>query len=222
MRVEFTLKGRSALLPHADDVEMSDELSEWRKDPDNKNLSVAGDDRSPPWTWINYLYSDGQYVSCPSYNLMVCLRAAGTQLILKKQKTFKEITQSGIIMESEFLTLLSGGEQIPYAPLARLKGGDYTFRQHVETVRKMGFDLLVKRARVGQAKHIRVRAKLTNWKVRGTLFVTAPEITFEKLQSLFEIGGRVGLLDWRPGCKTPGPYGMFDAELKQLKSAKVA
>ena len=45
----YTLTGIAPLLHHKDDVELSDELSAWRLDPANKNLSVKGDDRSPAW-----------------------------------------------------------------------------------------------------------------------------------------------------------------------------
>ena len=92
MKVAFELTGEMPLLMHSDDVEAADELKEWRKDPANKDLSVAGDDRSPAWTWQTYLYSDGEHVTIPGANLMVNLRTAATQIILKKQKTFKELS----------------------------------------------------------------------------------------------------------------------------------
>ena len=86
MRIRFELTGIMPLIMHQDDVEASDLLNEWRKDPSNKNKSVAGDDRSPAWTWQTYLYSDGENVTLPAANLMVAIRQGSTQLILKKQK----------------------------------------------------------------------------------------------------------------------------------------
>jgi hypothetical protein len=219
-RVDFSLTGHTAILYHADDVEASDELQAWRKDPSNKKLSVPGDDRSPAWTWITYLYHDGDHLAWPSYNLMVGLRAAGAQMILKRQKTFKEVSQSGITMDSEFLTFTTGGKQLPFKPFADLKASAKNFKAHAEFARAHGFKLFIKRAVVGKAKHVRVRARFDEWAMRGSLTVHAPEITFEILERLFDIAGRGGQGDWRPNCKTPGPFGMFAAELKQAAGRK--
>lgn len=222
MKVDFVLKGSTPLLFHADDVEAADELSEWRKDTANKNFSVPGDDRSPAWTWITYLYQNGQHLAWPSYNLMVGLRQAGAQVILKKQKTFKEITQSGIVMESEFLEFTTGGKQVPAGPIWDLKSHPTNFKRHAEAAKKMGFVLFVKRATVGRAKHVRVRARFNDWTVRGSLTVMVPEITFDRLEQLFETAGRGGQGDWRPACKTPGPFGMFTATLKRARESAAA
>jgi len=46
MEYKFKLTGATPLLVHADDVEKADLLKAWRKNPENKNLSVPGDDRS--------------------------------------------------------------------------------------------------------------------------------------------------------------------------------
>ena len=214
-RVHFELTGQTPLLFHADDVEASDSLSEWRKAPENKNLSVAGDDRSPAWTWQTYMYSDGTNVAWPSQNIMVGLRSAGAQITLKKQKTYKEISQSGLVIESEFCDFLCDGKQLGMEQITDLR--DMTFKEQADAVQDLGFRLFVKRARVGQAKHVRVRARFDNWTIRGTISVVAPEITYEALTTLFEIAGRGGQGDWRPNCKTPGPFGMFQAELKKAK-----
>ncbi len=99
MFYEFQLDGLTPLLVHADDVEASDRLQEWRKAPENKSLSTPGDDRSPPWTWQTYLYTDGTHLTVPSDNVMVALREAGCEITLKRQTTFKALTQSGLVME---------------------------------------------------------------------------------------------------------------------------
>jgi len=70
-RYRFELTGFMPLLMHADNIEGSDELTEWRKLPANKGLSVPGDDRSPGWTWQTYLYHDGEHVVMPA-DLVVC------------------------------------------------------------------------------------------------------------------------------------------------------
>lgn len=216
MRVRFELTGVTAMLMHADDVMQSDRLKEWRSAPENKNSSVPGDDRSPAWTWQTYCYTDGEYLTVPTENLMVCLRQAGAQIILKKQKTFKEITQSGIVPDMEFMDLLVGAEpeRIAWADILAIR--DEPFDKQAEWAESRGFRLFVKRARVGQSKHVRVRARLDHWIARGQMTVIAPEITFERLQTLFDLAGNVGIADWRPGCKTPGPYGRFAAKVTRI------
>jgi hypothetical protein len=199
------------LIMHQDDVEASDSLKDWRQDPANKNISTAGDDRSPAWTWQTYLYSDGENVTIPAANLMVCIRQAGAQLILKKQKTFKEISQSGLLVPTEYLDFRVNGNQISIAKLEAMK--DDAFAKQADKVCAMGFRLFVKRARVGQSKHVRVRPRFDTWTISGIIQILVPDITFEILAQLFDLAGRVGLCDWRPGCKTPGPYGMFEAKI---------
>lgn len=209
--VQFTLTGRMPLLMHADDVESADLLESWRKDPSNKNSSRAGDDRSPSWTWQTYCYSDGTHLAMPAENVMVALRQAGTQMILKKQKTFKEITQSGLLIATEYCEFFSNGKQVPVSAVDGLR--EKTFSEQRAGAKKLGFDLFIKRARVGTSKHIRVRPRFDKWEVRGMMHILKPELTFEVVQQLFDLAGSVGICDWRPGCKTPGPYGMFSSKV---------
>ena len=151
---------------------------------------------------------------------MVNLRYAGTQMIMKKQKTFKEVSQSGMLVTTEYLDFFCNGKQIPVTPMAwqatSRNGEAMTFAGQCKLAEKHGFRLFVKRARVGASKHIRVRPRFDDWSVKGELLVMAPEITFEVLEQMFTIGGRGGLCDWRPNCKTPGPYGMYTATLKKV------
>ena len=72
---EFNLKGLTPLLMHADDVEASDLLKDWRKSPGNKNQSVAGDDRSPAWTWQTYWYLDENLTERAAQTLAISRRA---------------------------------------------------------------------------------------------------------------------------------------------------
>src|SRR3954447_9876381 len=93
---QFTLTGQTPILFHADDVMATDELKAWQKDPKNKGISVAGDDRSPPWTWQYYLYTDRTNISDPAENVMACLRKSAARIPLPKGKgTFKELSQCG-------------------------------------------------------------------------------------------------------------------------------
>jgi hypothetical protein len=197
---------------HADNVEAASTLGEWRTDKANKNKSVKGDDRSPAWTWQTYLYLDEEgNIAMPADNLMVAIRQAGTQIILKKQKTFKEITQSGLLIPKDNLYFANAGRQISAAKFVENRDAD--FADHKKMAAEAGFDLLVKRAKVGTAKHVRVRPIFRSWEVSGEIQMLADEITLERLQELFEIAGSVGLCDWRPGCKTPGSYGQFEAKV---------
>lgn len=213
MRVNFELTGKTSLLMHWDNVEESDRVKAWQRDPANKNLSVAGDDRSPAWTWATYMYHDGNNVVIPSQNLMVCLRQAGAQMILKRQKTFKEITQSGLFIEDEFLEFETEGRTLSLADATSMI--EMPFDKQKEEVNRFDFRLYIIRARVGTSKHVRVRPRFDSWKARGCIEIIAPEITYENLTQLFDIAGRVGLGDWRPGCKTPGPFGQFRATIKK-------
>ncbi len=219
MKVEFQLTGLTALLFHADDIEQSDELTEWRKDSKNKNVSKPGDDRSPAWTWLTYLYTDGEKLVWPSYNLSVGLRQAGAQILMpnKRGKTFKEVAVSGIQPTSEFLEFTSGGKSIDVTPFAKLRENDAPFNKHIDAARSAGFRLFSKRAKIGSSKHVRVRARFDQWEMRGSVVITATDvITMDRLQELFEIAGRGGQGDWRPACRTPGPFGQFTAKLKKV------
>lgn len=205
------------MLMHADDILGSDELRAWRDDPANKNVSVPGDDRSPSWTWQTYLYRDNEngVVTIPSENLMVCLRSAGTQLTLKGQKTYKEVTQSGIVPESEFFRFESRGKQIELAAIDAMR--DATFSKQCEAAKALGFVLFAKRAKIGKAKHVRVRARFDSWSLSGALATRDAALTQAVLDKLFELAGRIGLCDWRPGCGKPGIYGMFNGEIWPAK-----
>jgi hypothetical protein len=215
---EFTLTAKTPILFHADDVMASDLLDGWRKDPRNKGLSVPGDDRSPPWTWQVYLYHDGKNLAIPQENLMACLLKAGTQIPKPKGKgTFKGESQSGIVLGDEFLKFTNEGKAVPIGAIVGIK--DQTFIEQFAAAKKLGFELKVKRARVGAAKHVRVRAMFRHWGLTGRLDVIEPTITKDVLAQMFEISGlRVGLGDWRPGApQKPGPYGMFEASVKAIK-----
>ena len=215
-KFKFTLTGFMPLLMHADNIEGSDELQEWRKSPGNKGLSTPGDDRSPGWTWQTYCYHDDEHIVMPSENVMVALRLAGAQMILKKQKTFKELTQSGLLISTEACEFRNNGKQIKWADVVALR--DKSFAEQAKAAKSIGIDtLFVKRARVGTSKHVRVRPKFSRWSVSGTIMVLKPEITTEILQQLFELAGKAGFCDWRPSGKTPGPYGQAEAVVDELK-----
>lgn len=214
-RYEFTLIGVSPLLVHGDNVLLADELKSWRGDPANKSVSVAGDDRSPSWTWHTYLYSDGKNICMISDAVMVSLRFAGSKMTMKKQESFKSATQSGILIHQEHLPIIGAKGTVALADVAKTR--DKPFEYHVTAAEKMGFTLDIRRAVVGTSKHVRVRPRFDEWKLNGTLEVTEQAITKTILDQLFDVAGaRSGIGDWRPSAKKSGTYGRFRAELKAI------
>ena len=74
---------------------------------------------------------------------------------------------------------------------------------------------MIKRAAIERKKHVRVRPKFDRWAAKGTIVVWDDQITDKILQDILAYAGSYkGLGDWRPSSKTPGAYGMFDAEVK--------
>lgn len=216
-KVAFELVGEMPLLMHWDNIEGGDILKEWRQDPKNKNQSVPGDDRSPAWTWTTYLYTDGEHVTMPQDNVMAALMSGGTQVILKKQKTYKELSQSAVLIATEHLRFEYGdGKQLAMSKVEEMK--ELPFQKHVEACQKLGFRLFCKRAKIGNSKHVRVRPRFDKWRVSGELTVMSEDLPFDKLELIFGYAGRAGLGDWRPNSpKRPGPYGMFTAALRKMK-----
>lgn len=211
-----TLTGVTDMIHHWDNIEWADEMKAWREEPDNKAKSKAGDDRSPAWTWIGAMYHDGEHVAVPQDNLMRCLMEAGAMVLVpggKNGKTFKSQTQSGLMVTDPFWPLKVSGRLIPIEPVLHL-ATEADFGAHLTAVRGLGFDLLVKRAKVGQSKHVRVRPIFSQWTISGSVAVLDEAITDKVLADIFERGGTYkGLCDWRPGGKTPGPFGRFTAEI---------
>lgn len=217
MKIGFELTGTTPLLMHFDNIEGSDVVKEWQQDPANKNVSVAGDDRSPPWTWHYKLYHDGEKLVIPGDNMLRCLCVAGTRVKIPgaKGKTFKESTQTGITFLTEYLDFTTNGKTIPIADIAAIR--EKPFTEQCKAIESMGFRLFLKRAKIGTSKHVRVRPRFDSWKVRGTATITANELGVKELQTIFQIAGSVGLGDWRPTApKSPGPYGQFTSIVKEM------
>lgn len=215
---KVTLTGKTPLLMHHDNLDWSDHMSEWQADPNNKKLSKAGDDRTPPFRWLGNCYHDGQVLGIPSENIMRCAMEAGAMVPVpggKGGKTFKAQTQSGMMSENQFWPITAHGNPIKWAPVEQLKD-EPVFTKHKTAAQKLGFDLLVKRAKIGTSKHIRVRPIFAEWELRGGIVVWDEQITRDILQSIFTFGGQYkGLGSWRPGGRTPGPYGTFQARISE-------
>lgn len=218
-RYQIILEGETPLLMHCDNIQFSERVRAWQQE--NRSLSVAGDDRTPAWSWISSLYNDGKYVGLNADNVMTMLREGGAKVPTgAKNETYKRQTQSGIVLEEICPPLLVNGKRLEMAPILALLDED-DFAAHVEAVHEMGFDLLVKRAKVGTSKHIRVRPMFGEWAVITSLMVVDPKesgITQEVLQKILNKAGSLcGLGDWRPSSRTPGQFGRFKATVEPIE-----
>jgi len=110
--------------------------------------------------------------------------------------------------------LAIGGAAIAWADLDALKNEEKYAAQR-KAVQALGFDLLAKRAKIGSSKHVRVRPQFAaDWVLRGSVAVWDEQIDAKALRQILEYAGQYkGLGDWRPGGRTPGPYGTFDAKI---------
>lgn len=217
----ITLTGKTALIHHWDNIEWSDQMDAWKADPNNKKGSKAGDDRSPAFRWLGALYHNGTVVAMPQDNIMRCLMEGAALVPVpggKSGKTFKAQSQSGMLVGEPFWpqSVTSNGAKshtIPVAPLLALQT-EKSFAKHQETARRLGFELFLKRAKIGQSKHVRVRPMFEKWSLAGTIHVWDEQITKGVLADILSFAGTYkGLGDWRPSGKTPGPYGTFAATI---------
>ena len=217
-RYKVRLEGESPLLLHHDNLAWDEKMRTWMKDPANKQESVAGDDRTPAWRWIGYLYTGGGLLVMPADNLMTVMREGGKKCSTGKgQQTFKSQTQSGIMVDQGEWPLEVNGQHISYSTIKELIDVK-DFSKHLELAESLGFELFVKRAKVGANKHVRVRPRFDTWACEGTLTILDESITEHVLQNILTMAGRYsGLGDWRPSApKSPGPFGRFTASITKL------
>ena len=214
--VDVEIRGTMPLLMHADNIEWSDKIKVWEKNPKNKSKSVPGDDRSPAFRWIGCLYNDGESISMPYENLMSCFRGGATMIPVpggKGGKTFKSQSQSGLTIPDFHWTLKINGKPIAMKDIMTLIEIE-SFAHHEAYVQELGFSLFVKRAPIGQSKHVRVRPRFDNWSISGQIMILDSAITLPILGDILDYAGRYkGIGDWRPGAKTPGPFGRFEAQI---------
>lgn len=217
---EAVLTGTTPLLMHPYNIEHEDFLKAWRKVPENKKISVAGDDRVPGFTWCGRVYHDGKVIVMPSDNIMTMLREAGAKITLKGKETYKKYTQSGILLDDMSFPLLVDDKTTSVDPINDLMD-EMDFNVHKEAVKKLGFELFVKSVVVGRARHIRVRPKFNNWSVKLTFSVideTLSHLSKEVLDEVFLRGGIMcGMGDWRPSSPGGGQHGKFTHVLKEIK-----
>jgi hypothetical protein len=218
-RYQITLKGLTPLLMHNDNLTFSEKVKAWQQAPENKQLSVSGDDRTPAWVWIGYLYHDGRNVGVNSDNIMTMLREGGAKVINKGKETYKKQTQSGIMLDQQQFDLYVGGQLIGIESIKPLIGNT-NFNEHLDLAESLGFELLVKRAKIGKAKHVRVRPMFREWEVRGSLTVLDSELsglTQPILETILSQSGALcGLCDWRPSSPSSGTFGKFKPTIERI------
>lgn len=217
-KYKMTLVGESPLLMHKDNITHGEAVRKWCKNPANKSASVAGDDRTPAWTWLGYCYHDGGRLVIDADNLMSMLRDGGKKCPAATGKgSMKAATQAGIIIDEIGWPLTVDGREIAWGALAPLMECD-DFAKHEETAKALGFELFVKRAKVGTSKHVRVRPRFDRWSASGTLTVLDAQINTAMLKTILEHAGfYCGLCDWRPGSPVaPGQFGRFSAKVEEL------
>jgi hypothetical protein len=216
-RYSVQLTGQTPLLMHHDNLSWAETMKAWATDPANAKTSIAGDDRSPAHRWIGNLYVEGGVVVMPSDNLMTVLREGGAKCPTgKRGGTYKRQTQSGIVVDQSAWPLLASGKTVKWSDIEPLiQVAD--FAQHEATARALGFELFVKRAKIGQAKHVRVRPRFDKWTCAGTLTVFDETITAGVLQNILTFAGAyAGVGDWRPSSpRSPGAFGKFTATVEE-------
>lgn len=218
-RYNVILAGLTPLLMHNDNLAFQEKTLQWRKAPENRELSVNGDDRSPAWTWIGYLYHDKKHLGVSSDNIMTMLREGGAKVANKGKETYKKQTQSGIMLDQQQFDLFVNGRLIEVADIQPLTAIT-DFMQHLEAAEMLGFELLIKSAKIGKAKHKRVRPLFRNWELRGSLTVLDTELTglTESILTtiLNQAGALCGLCDWRPSSPNSGTFGKFQPILEKI------
>lgn len=214
------LTGVTPLLMHWDNLEWADRMDQWKNSRKKGDASKAGDDRSPAWRWLGCLYHDGSRVAIPADNLMRCLMEGGAGVPVpggKNGKTFKAQTQSGCVVAAPFWPIVVQGKEIPVAELLALEE-EPDFSTHNRVASMHGFMLFLKRAKIGAAKHVRVRPRFDLWAAEGIITVWDDAITQDVLLDILTYAGQYkGLMDWRPGGRTPGPFGRFSVEVSDAK-----
>jgi len=213
----ISLEGVTPLLMHRDNLEFKAAVEKWQRDPANRDKSVPGDDRSPAWSWIGSLYHDGTAVALPTDCVMASLMGAGAEVKAPRgKKSMKAQTQSGMAFSEPFLAFTTNGSRaaVEMTGLARLQQEE-NFDEHLTAARALGFELDIRRARIGTSRHVRVRPMFSTWKAQGSLNVWDDSLTKDVLETIFYLAGdKYGLLEWRPSGRRPGPFGRFRASVK--------
>ena len=220
---DVVITGEMPLLMHHDSIEGREEVQGWIRDPANKKKSVKGDDRTPPWTWRTYLYTDGKHVTMLSDNVRRVMSQGATDVLVGKgQKTWKEESVSRTQFPSEHLKFEytdnpdDGWRQASMVQIMTVANMPL-FSDQCAAAKKLGFVLDCRPVRVGTTKHIRVRPKFAFWRISFVLRALDERITRNVVQQWFDVAGKKGLCDNRPSSpKTPGYFGTFRTVVEEV------
>lgn len=228
---EATLIGNMPILMHNNNLDGQAEVAEWIK-TEGASLSVAGDDRSPVWTWFTSLYFNPEtdHLAIPFHCLMAAMRVGGAKVPAKKPVgvNWSKPSQFGLGIQAEWLDILVNGKPIPVEPLRKIVVRDRNlhpqqFEKHKGDVEKHGIKLHVVPVvnPATKRRNIRVRPKIDQWFIRVPILVNYAAITQKVLKDILEASGLYGgLLDWSPHSYKCGPYGTFQAEIKAAPAAR--
>jgi len=214
-----TLHAVNDLLMHKDNIKWGERVKKWAKDPANKKISVAGDDRTPAWSWMGCCYTDkNDVITIDADNIMSMLRDGGKKCSAPTGKgSMKSQTQSGIICVEMGWPVMVDGKTVNFKGMLDNLANELDFDIHEQAAKDNGFELFVKRAKIGKNKHVRVRPKFSKWSASGTLMVTDSQITTEMLHNILTFAGAYcGIGDWRPGSPTPGQFGTFTCDILEI------
>lgn len=215
MTYKVSIKGLTPLLLHNDNLQWAGQMEAWTREPANKKFSIAGDDRTPAWRWMGNLYFSHDLVCIPSDNLMTMLREGGAKCSTgKRQGTFKRQTQSGLVVNEDAWPIITSKGTVSYVVLKKLID-ESDFEVQERTASELGFMLFTKRAKIQNAKHVRVRPRFDEWACQGTITVFDETISKDVLLNILQSAGTYcGLGDWRPSSpKSPGSFGRFEVSL---------
>lgn len=221
MRFEFTLNGLCPLLMNYRNIDFEDDLAAWIGDKANAGMSKPGDDRTPSWTWQGRVYTNGVKIAFPQDNIMSCLKAAGSK-IPAKRGNYSKATQAFLMVTDEHCEFVGAKGEILCADYKKFT--NEPFSRQRDLVTDLGFSLMTKNCVNPSTRkaNVRVRPRFDRWAIRGMIDVRdTNQISPDRLREIFDVAGNmIGLGDWRPGPGpriTPGPYGRFEAKLRQLK-----
>lgn len=220
---QVDIEGITPLLMHSDDVEWADGIKAWDADPKNKKFRVPGDDRSPAFRWLGSVWHANGNICVPQQAVSSMLSRAGAGVLVpgaQRGKTFKAQAVSAIRLAGGLaaVALLVRGKTVSTKFIDALRD-EMDFAAHQKKATDLGFYLDVRRATIGQAKHVRVRPRFDVWALSFLIDVFDSQVTEQAVTDLFTVAGeRIGLGDWRPSSpKRPGPFGMFKAAVKAVR-----
>jgi hypothetical protein len=224
----LTLVGDNALILDRDNITFTEDILRWQKDPANKDLSHAGDDRSPAWGWLGKLHYEDttpeRRVGVPMAMLGACVRDAAAMVphpTAGGKKTLKDISQSGILFNRPLYPLevhrpgSADWDFVSYTDLYDKLRSEEDFVTQQAVAASLGVTLDVRRAKPQwNRSHVRVRPLFGPWQLQCDVTITDEILTPDLVERIFTLAGRYkGLGNWRPSVPKAGAYGTFSVRL---------